>query len=161
MMHICKTMPRRINQRTFDIKTVHIFIRVDCAKINPKAVWTDQMMLQEHIVVSLWASYQICKIAGCACTGNAGNVFPRRRFQMKPLVSDPGMHHDTCVTHVPWCMSGSLTCGDEENIPGIPGACALAILRIRQEAHGQEVVFYSMSVTEITGFTTASFTNSD
>ena len=48
-----------------------------------------------------WASYQIRKIAGCACAGNAGNVFPRRRFQRKLLVSDPGMHHGTCVTHVP------------------------------------------------------------
>ena len=84
----------------------------------------------------LWASYQIRKIAGCACAGNAGNVFPRRRFQRKPLVSDPGMHHGTCVTHVPRCMSGSLTCGDGENVPGIPGACAPAILRIWQEAHG-------------------------
>ena len=56
-----------------------------------------------------WAYYQIRKIASCAC---AGNVFPRRRFQRKLLVSDPGMHHGTCVTHVPWCMSGSLTCGD-------------------------------------------------
>ena len=82
-----------------------------------------------------WASYQIRKIAGCACAGNAGNVFPRRRFQRKPLVSDPDMHHGTCVTHVPWCMSGSLTCGDGENVPGIPGACAPAILRIWQEAH--------------------------
>ena len=82
-----------------------------------------------------WASYQIRKIAGCACAGNAGNVFPCRRFQIKPLVSDPGMHHGTCVTHVPWCMSGSLTCGDRENVPGIPGACAPAILRIWQEAH--------------------------
>ena len=26
-------------------------------------------------------------------------------------VSDPDMHHGTCVTHVPWCMSGSLTSG--------------------------------------------------
>ena len=26
-----------------------------------------------------------------------------------PRVSDPDMHHDTCVTHVLWCMSGSLT----------------------------------------------------
>ena len=84
---------------------------------------------------SLWASYQIRKIAGCTCAGNAGNVFPRRRFQRKLLVSDPGMHHGTCVTHVPWCMSGSLTCGDGENVPGIPGACAPAILRIWQEAH--------------------------
>ena len=85
-----------------------------------------------------WTSYQICKIAGCACAGNAGNVFPRRRFQRKLLVSDPGMHHGTCVTHVPWCMSGSLTCGDGENGPGIPGACAQAILRIWQEAHCRE-----------------------
>ena len=82
-----------------------------------------------------WASYQIRKIAGCACAGNAGNVSPRRRFQRKPVVSDPGMHHGTCVTHVPWCMSGSLTCGDGENVPGIPGACAPAISRIWQEAH--------------------------
>ena len=35
-----------------------------------------------------------------------------------------GMHHGTCVTHVPWCMSGSLTNGGGENVPGIPGACA-------------------------------------
>ena len=27
------------------------------------------------------------------------------------LVSDPVMHHGTCVTHVPWCMLGSLTSG--------------------------------------------------
>ena len=59
----------------------------------------------------------------------------RERFQRKPLVSDPGMHHGTCLTHVPWCMSGSLTCGDGGNVPGIPGACAPAILRIWQEAH--------------------------
>ena len=82
-----------------------------------------------------WASYQIRKIAGCACAGNAGNVFPRRRFQRKQLVSDPDMHHGTCVTHVPWCMSGSLACGNGENVPGIPGACAPGILRIWQEAH--------------------------
>ena len=48
------------------------------------------------------------------------------------------MHHGTCVTHVPWCISGSLTCGDGENVPGIPGACAAAILRIWQEAHGMQ-----------------------
>ena len=34
--------------------------------------------------------------------------FHRHRLQRKPLVSDPGMHHGTCVTHVPWCMSWSL-----------------------------------------------------
>ena len=46
------------------------------------------------------------------------------QLQREPLVSNPGMHHGTCVTHVPWCMSGLLTRGGGENVPGIPGACA-------------------------------------
>ena len=50
-------------------------------------------------------------------------TFSRRRLQRKPLLSDPGMHHGTCVTHVPWCMSGSLTWCGGGNVPGIPGAC--------------------------------------
>ena len=50
--------------------------------------------------------------------------FPRHMRQRKPLVSDLGMHPGTCMTHVPWCMSGSLTRGGGENVPGIPGACA-------------------------------------
>ena len=51
-------------------------------------------------------------------------------FSLPPRVSDPDMHHGTCFTHVPWCMSGSLTSGFSlksvagENVPGIPGACA-------------------------------------
>ena len=32
-------------------------------------------------------------------------------FSPTPRVSDPDMHHGTCVTHVPWCMPGSLTSG--------------------------------------------------
>ena len=47
--------------------------------------------------------------------------FPATDFKKKPLVSDPDMHHGT---HVPWCMSGSLTGGGGENVSGIPGACA-------------------------------------
>ena len=42
-------------------------------------------------------------------------TFSRPRLQRKPLVSDPGMHHCTCVTQIR---------GGEENVPGIPGACA-------------------------------------
>ena len=45
-------------------------------------------------------------------------TFSRHRLQRKPLVSDPG------VTHVPWCMSRSLSRGGGENAPGIPRACA-------------------------------------
>ena len=51
-------------------------------------------------------------------------TFSPPRLQRKPLVSDPGMHHDTYVTHVTWCMSESLTRGGGENIPSIPGICA-------------------------------------
>ena len=50
--------------------------------------------------------------------------FPCHLLQRKRLISDPTMHHGTCVTHVPWCMVGSLICCGGENVPGIPGACA-------------------------------------
>ena len=33
--------------------------------------------------------------------------FPRHRLQRKPPINDPGMHHGTCVMHMPWCMSWS------------------------------------------------------
>ena len=55
--------------------------------------------------------------------GMLGQFF-RHQLQRKPLVSDPSMHHGSCVTHVPWCMSGSLSRGDGENVAGLPGACA-------------------------------------
>ena len=36
----------------------------------------------------------------------------RERFRARwPRVTDPDMHHGTCVTHMPWCMPGSLTSG--------------------------------------------------
>ena len=50
--------------------------------------------------------------------------FLHRRLQRKPRVSDPSMYHGANVTHVPWCMSRSLTYGGRENVPYIPGACA-------------------------------------
>ena len=52
-------------------------------------------------------------------------LFPHHRLKRKPLVSGPGMHHDTCVTHVPCCMRRSLTHGSRENVSGIPDACAI------------------------------------
>ena len=70
-----------------------------------------RQMRNEHIASSClwycspWASCHIRKIACCACAGIAGNVSP------PPRDSDTVMHHGTCVTHVPWCMPGSLTSG--------------------------------------------------
>ena len=63
--------------------------------------------------------------------------FPRHRLQRKPLVSDPGMHHGMCMTHVPWCMSGSLTFGDGKTFPALPAHAQRAIFRIWLEAHGR------------------------
>ena len=67
------------------------------------------------------ARYEYC---GLRMRRECRERFSRHRLQRKPQVSDPDMHHGTCVTHVPWCMSGSLTSGGGENVPGIPGACA-------------------------------------
>ena len=44
-------------------------------------------------------------------------------FSPPLLISDPDIHHGTCVTHVPWCMPGLQTSGGGENVPYIPGAC--------------------------------------
>ena len=64
-----------------------------------KLTWKTQTLLTN----GPWASYQIRKIAGAHAPGMPG------KFSPPPRVSDPGMHHGTCVTHVPWCMPGSLT----------------------------------------------------
>ena len=61
---------------------------------------------------------------GLRMRGEYRERFPGHRLQTKLLVSDPRMHHGTCVAHVPWCMSGSLTHDGGENVPGIPGTCA-------------------------------------
>ena len=81
---------------------------------------------------AIWASYQIRKIAGAHAPG---------KFSPPPRVNDPGMHHGTCVTHVPWCMPGSLT-NDflwsrrrGKTFPAFPAHAQTAILRIWQEAH--------------------------
>ena len=62
-------------------------------------------------------------------------------FSPPPRVSDPDMHHGTCVTHVPWCMPGSLTSGflwsrrRGKTFPAFPAHAQPAILRIWLEAH--------------------------
>ena len=77
-----------------------------------------------------WASCQIHKIAGAHAPGMPGTFSP------SPQVSDPDMHHGTCVTHVPWCMPGSLTSSFLWNrrrgktFPAFPAHAQTAILGI-------------------------------
>ena len=61
--------------------------------------------------------------------------FSHHRLQRKPLVSNTGMLHGTCITHVPWCTLGSLTRGGEKTFPEFPPHAQPAILRIWQEDH--------------------------
>ena len=58
--------------------------------------------LFEVLFVSPWASYQKRKTAGVYAPGT---------FSPPPQVSDPDIHHGTCVTHVPQCMPRSPTSG--------------------------------------------------
>ena len=95
-----------------------------CMILHTRPPWFIRCYLMHTIIMLPCASYQMRKIAGCACAGNSWSVFSRHRLQRKPLVNDPGMHRGTCATHVEWCMSRSLNRGGGENVPGIPGACA-------------------------------------
>ena len=81
--------------------------------------------------------------------------FPRHRLQRKPLISDPGMHHGTCVTYVPWCMAGSLTRGGGENVPVIPGACATRNFThlARGPWCGKDHIAYHLQTRRVTPFT--------
>ena len=88
-----------------------------------------QQSTTEH-TPTLWASCQIRKIAGAHALGMPGTFSP------PPQVSDPDMHHVTCVTHVPWCMPGSLTSGFlwsrrvGKTFPAFPAHAQPATLRI-------------------------------
>ena len=48
----------------------------------------------------LWVSYQIRKIAGCACAGNAGNVFSATDFKGNRELAIPA-----CITARAWPLS--------------------------------------------------------
>ena len=58
-----------------------------------------------------------------------GTVSPPPNLK-EPRLSDPGMHHGTCVTHVSWCMSGSLTRGAGKMFLAFPVHAQPTILRI-------------------------------
>ena len=71
----------------------------------------------------IWASYQIYKIEGCACAGNAGNVFSHQCELAIPIYI---MARVWCTCRDA-CRDGSLAVsfkvGSGENVSDIPGAC--------------------------------------
>ena len=66
-------------------------------------------------------------------------------FSPPPPFSDPDMHHGTCVTHVPWCMPGSLTSGwfhlksvAGKTFPAFPAHAQPAISHVWQEVYATD-----------------------
>ena len=60
-------------------------------------MWTSFSVTGIHQTTATWASYQIRKIVGCACTGNAGNVFPATDFKGNHQLAIPA-----CITARAW-----------------------------------------------------------
>ena len=71
------------------IKTYFEWVRWQLSSLCP-AIQNDMM---NHDQVMAWASCQLRKIAGAHAPGMPGTFSPSQQ------VSDPGMHHGTCVTH--------------------------------------------------------------
>ena len=117
-------------------KPVHlILVGLPCAQ------WSDATRRGKLI----WRLYGYCGVISSSVAEHGGEVmglfpdtqncrlrmrrecrerFPRHQLQRKPQVSDPGMHHDTCVTHLSWYM-----------FPAFPAHAQPATLRIWQEPH--------------------------
>ena len=97
------------------------FVVYDPIKNIPPLVqimdWRRICELETHGPLTRYIKLQVAHAPGMPGT------FFSPPTERKPLMSDPGTHHGACVAHVPWCMSGSLTCCDGENVPSIPGAC--------------------------------------
>ena len=87
-------------------------------------------LLLWHEPLARYVKLQVAHVPGMP-----GSVSP------SPQISDPDMHQGTCVTHVPWCMPGSLTSGfvwsrvAGKTIPAFPTHAQPVVLRIGQEAH--------------------------
>ena len=60
------------------------------------------LKMEKKVLMAPWTSCQIRKSRVAHAPGMPGTFSP------PPRTSDPDMHQGTCVTHVPWCMPGSL-----------------------------------------------------
>ena len=127
----CITRPQRVNiQRYISFEALYVFSKsyFNALKLVSDAYWC---------ITLSWASYQIRKIVGCACAGNAGNVFPATNFKWNRYLAIPA-----CIT-----ARASRTCRDAcwdrkpteagKTFSAFPAHAQPTILRIWQEAHSQ------------------------
>ena len=91
-----------IQENTFEnivCAMVGIFSRPQCVKISFKGI-RRLYCNSPHGPLARYVKLRVAHSPGISGT-----------FSPPPLVTDPETHQGTCVTHVPWCMPGSLTSG--------------------------------------------------
>ena len=95
------------------------------------------IVLKRYIVIATGISFVFCHygpLARYVKLGVAHAAGMPGTFSSPPRVGNPDMHHGTLVTHVPWCMPGSLTSGLKsvagKTFPAFPAHARLAILHI-------------------------------
>ena len=106
--------------------------RIPCPWVPYKLGLVAGVMPFDHAVCDCFAMDLLpdTQICGLRMRRECRERFPRHRLQRKLLVSDPSIHHGMCVTHVPWCMSGSLIRDDRKTFPEFPAHAQAANLRI-------------------------------
>ena len=102
-------------------ENLHFNISVDMliTKEGDQCLLTDTSIIKQSRAVGTWSSMARYWVRHCPYGLLARYVKLRvahasgmpGMFSPPPRVSDPGMHHGTCVTHVTLCMPGSLTRG--------------------------------------------------
>ena len=81
----------------------HMYFNANLSVTHLPVVWMNNWTV---ISMGLLPDTYTCRLRMCR---ECQERYPRHWLQRKPLFIDPGMHHGTWVTHVPWCMSGSIT----------------------------------------------------
>ena len=93
--------------------TMHDVLTGVTAKLIPVSGRGPGPNLNQGMGLDLTSYVKVCVVHA---SGLAGTLSPPPTSK-KPLVSNPSKHHGTCVTYVPWCMSGSLTGGYGDKSP--------------------------------------------
>ena len=94
------------------IRSLYIYLNLNCLYLFPREFINGvvprsglRWNYYYHNTLSNASAVRYAKLGVVHAPGIPGTFSPPL------LVSDPDMHHGTCFTHVPWCMSGSLTSG--------------------------------------------------
>ena len=132
-------LPRETIPTTCDISVgkmkIQIYFYASSNKIGTKKDVSSKLPVCRRLTI--WVEY-ILPLLPIYCNGPLARSVKLRvahapgmpeTFPPPTRVSDPDMHHGTCVTHVLWCLPGSLIsrlrlCRWRENVLGIPDACA-------------------------------------